>query len=66
MPPLTDYNSNLDLDHKILLWQSCAGPYPGHRWHKSRTCSMREVPCHQMSDNGDTVADKQRRSTSLK
>ena len=31
MPPLTDYNSNLDLDHKILLWQSCAGPYPSHR-----------------------------------
>ena len=43
MPPLVDYSSNLDLQDKILLWQSCAGPWPGNAWERERTSSMREV-----------------------
>ena len=34
MPPLVDYNSILDLQDKILLWQSCAGPWQGNSWEK--------------------------------
>ena len=37
---------NLDLDDKILLWQSCAGPYPQKWTHRSRAESMREDTCH--------------------
>ena len=32
MPPLVDYNSILDLQDKILLWQSCAGAWQGNSW----------------------------------
>ena len=43
MPPLVDYNSILDLQDKILLWQSCAGPWQGNSWERERTSSLREV-----------------------
>lgn len=43
MPPLVDYNSILDLQDKILLWQSCAGPWQGNSWERDRTSSLREV-----------------------
>ena len=61
MPPLVDYNSNLDLDDKILLWQSCAGPYPQKWTRRSRAESMREdimdtnTSCH-LTVPGDNVS----------
>ena len=32
LPPLPDYDSTLNLEDKILLWQSCGGPYPRAAW----------------------------------
>ena len=32
LPPLPDYGSTLCLEDKILLWQSCGGPYPRTGW----------------------------------
>ena len=32
LPPLPDYDSTLNLEDKILLWQSCGGPFPKTGW----------------------------------
>ena len=64
MPPLVDCNSNLDLEDKILLWQSCAGPFTQRTWTRARTCSMREIP--DTSQHLTVRDERARRSTSLK
>ena len=39
LPPLPDYDSTLNLEDKILLWQSCGGPFPRTGWTKATSLS---------------------------
>ena len=69
MPPLMGVNSSLNLQDKILIWQSCAGPYPpSPRLDRVRTASMRDPDpeSRRLSFFEEISQDRSRRSKSLK
>ena len=61
LPPLPDYDSSLNLQDKIILWQSCGGPYHGTGW-------VRVPPLTHLKDyqgNRNHMQKSQKRSKSV-